>query len=203
MLSSPPAVSDSDDSGRFCMNGRTIALVGLMGSGKTSVGRALARRLGCDFLDCDRELEQRLGVVVATIFDIEGESGFRQRETRLLRDLLLSDKEAPARILATGGGVVLAAENRALLKAHCTVLYLNVAPNHLWRRTRLDRKRPLLQVDNPREVLERLYQERDPLYREVADAVVEGGRGNLQNMVQKTLLKLEPLLAASTDEKTQ
>lgn len=183
------------------MNGRTIALVGLMGSGKTSLGRALARHLACDFIDCDRELEERLGVAVTTIFDIEGESGFRQREARLLHDLLLSANGTAARILATGGGVVLSAENRALLKAHCTVLYLNVTPNHLWRRTRLDRKRPLLQVDNPREVLERLYQERDALYREVADAVVDGGRGNLQKMVQKILAKLA-LLPASADEKT-
>ena len=154
--------------------------VGLMGAGKTTIGREFARRKGLPFIDCDLELEARLGVKVATIFEIEGEAGFRQRESRLLDELTENGRG----VLATGGGVVLAEANRALLKERGIVIYLNVPPRALWERTRHDRARPLLQVRNPRARIEELFRQRDPLYREVADVIVDGGRANPHGMVR-------------------
>lgn len=157
-----------------------VVLVGLMGAGKTTVGREYARRKGMHFVDCDHELEARLGVKVATIFEIEGEAGFRRRESLLLDELTLQT----GLVLATGGGVVLNPENREMLMRRGTVVYLNVPPRILWERTRNDKGRPLLQVPNPRERLESFFRERDPLYREVADIVIDGGRGNPSGMVR-------------------
>lgn len=153
----------------------------MMGAGKTTVGREYARRHGLDFLDCDQELVARTGVSVATIFEIEGEEGFRRRETQLLDELTQRGRL----VLATGGGVVLAAENRAMLASRCLVVYLKVPPRQLWERTRHDRNRPLLQVPNPRGRIEELYRQRDPLYAEIADIVVEGGRGSPGGMVRQ------------------
>jgi shikimate kinase len=167
-----------------------IILVGMMGAGKTTIGREYARRHGYDFLDCDQELEARLGVSVATIFEIEGEAGFRRRESALLEEL--SQREGL--VLATGGGVVMAEENRAMLKAHGIVIYLNVPTKVLWERTRHDKSRPLLQVPNPREKIENLFKLRDPLYREVADIVVDGGRGNPGGMVRQIEQAVEDFL---------
>lgn len=152
-----------------------------MGAGKTTVGREYARRHGLDFLDCDQELVARTGVSVATIFEIEGEEGFRRRETQLLDELTQRGRL----VLATGGGVVLAAANRAMLAGRCLVVYLKVPPRQLWERTRHDRNRPLLQVPNPRGRIEELYRQRDPLYAEIADIVVEGGRGSPGGMVRQ------------------
>lgn len=157
-----------------------LVLVGLMGAGKTTVGREYARRKGMRFVDCDHELEARLGVKVATIFEIEGEDGFRRRESQLLEEL----SHQTGLVLATGGGVVLNPDNRVLLTQRGVVVYLNVPPRILWERTRNDKGRPLLQVPNPRERLETLFRERDPLYREVADIVIDGGRGNPGGMVR-------------------
>lgn len=157
-----------------------IVLIGMMGAGKTTVGREYARRHGLDFLDCDHELVARTGVTVTTIFEIEGEAGFRRRETQLLDELT----QRSGLVLATGGGVVLAAENRAILSSRCLVVYLKVPPRQLWERTRHDRNRPLLQVANPRARIEEFYRERDPLYTEVADIIVEGGRGTPGGMVR-------------------
>src|SRR5688500_11517455 len=117
-----------------------IFLVGLMGAGKTSVGRLLARRLGKTFHDCDHEIERATGVRIPVIFEIEGEAGFRARERRVLAELV----GGPGVVLATGGGAWLAAENRALLKANGRVVYLRASPHALWQRTRHDRNRPLL-----------------------------------------------------------
>lgn len=158
-----------------------IVLVGMMGAGKTTVGREYARRHSLTFLDCDQELVARTGVSVPTIFEIEGEDGFRRRETHLL-DQLTRESDL---VLATGGGVVLNADNRAMLAERTIVVYLNVPPRVLWERTRHDRNRPLLQVPNPRERIESLYRERDPLYREIAHIVVEGGRGSAGGMVRQ------------------
>jgi len=158
-----------------------IVLVGMMGAGKTTVGREYARRHCLRFLDCDQELVARTGVSVPTIFEIEGEDGFRRRETLLL-DQLTRESDL---VLATGGGVVLNADNRAMLAERTIVVYLNVPPRVLWERTRHDRNRPLLQVPNPRERIESLYRERDPLYREIAHIVVEGGRGSSGGMVRQ------------------
>lgn len=158
-----------------------------MGAGKTTVGRELARRIGRTFIDCDQELEQRLGVPVSTVFEIEGEAGFRVRESRLLAELVQRGDV----VLATGGGMVVREENRAQLREHCLVVYLKVTSRVLWDRLRNDRARPLLQVPNPRARMDALFREREPLYREVADVILEGGRGSAAQMA----LRLEGLLA--------
>ena len=143
-----------------------------MGAGKTTVGRQLARRLGRTFYDSDHEIVERTGVPIPTIFEIEGEIGFRRRESQTIAELA----ECREIVLATGGGVVLDPENRRCLRESGWVVYLNVPPLLLYQRTRNDRNRPLLQVDNPLRRLEELYAVRDPLYRETAHFVVEGGQ---------------------------
>ncbi|WP_041642861.1 shikimate kinase [Azoarcus olearius] len=158
-----------------------LILIGMMGAGKTTVGRELAKRRGMRFVDCDHEIVARTGVSIPTIFEIEGEAGFRRREAQTI-DELTREGEL---ILATGGGVVLDPANRALLAQRGIVVYLNVPPHILWERTRHDRNRPLLQVENPRQRIEQLHKERDPLYREVADIIVDGGRGNPGAMVRQ------------------
>lgn len=159
---------------------QNIYLVGLMGAGKTTVGRALAKRLGWRFVDSDHEIEARTGVSIPTIFEIEGESGFRRREVQVLDELT----NLQHIVMATGGGAVLAAENRLRLRENGLVAYLNVPPRQLFERTRNDRNRPLLQVDDPLRRLEELHRQRDPFYREVADLVIEGSHCNAQSVVQ-------------------
>ena len=159
----------------------SIFLVGLMGAGKTSVGKVLARRLGKSFYDCDHEIERATGVKVPLIFDIEGEAGFRARESRTLAELV---RRADI-VLATGGGAVLAAANRKLLAGNGTVVYLRAAADDLWARTRHDKNRPLLKIADPLSRLKELYDERDPLYREVADIVVDTGNQSLVSLAHK------------------
>ena len=149
-----------------------IFLVGMMGAGKTTVGRQLAKRLGKTFRDADREIEERTGVSVAVIFEIEGEAGFRKREAEAIEHLTTLDDI----VLATGGGAVLDPRNRENLRSRGCVIYLHALPPVLWQRTRTDKSRPLLQGGDPRERLETLYGVRDPLYREVADVVIDTGR---------------------------
>lgn len=153
----------------------------MMGAGKTTVGREYARRHRLRFVDCDHEIEARTGVKVPTIFEIEGEAGFRRRESQVIDELT---RECGL-VLATGGGAVLDPSNRAILSQRGIVVYLNVPTQVLWERTRHDRNRPLLQVANPRERIETLYRERDPLYRSVAHIIVDGGRGNPGGMVRQ------------------
>lgn len=143
-----------------------------MGSGKTTLGKRLARECGLDFIDLDREIERRNGVSVATIFEIEGEEGFRQRESQLLAEVVTQD----GLVVATGGGTVLNPLNRSRLFASGSVVYLHATANLLFARTRNDKSRPLLQVANPLAKIRQLVEQRDPLYREVADVVVEAGR---------------------------
>lgn len=162
----------------------------MMGAGKTTVGKELARRRGVRFADCDHEIVARTGVSVPTIFEIEGEAGFRRRETQMMDELT---RESDI-VVATGGGVVMTPENRDLMRERGIVIYLNVPPQVLFERTRHDRNRPLLQVENPRQRIEELYLVRDPLYREVADVIVEGGRGNpgaMVRMIENALQKLK------------
>lgn len=151
-------------------NCRNIYLVGLMGAGKTTVGRQLAKRLGRPFYDSDHEIVARTGVPIPTIFEIEGEDGFRWREAQAILEL----SETPNIVLATGGGVVLNPDNRRRLHDTGWVVYLNVPPAMLYERTRHDRNRPLLQVADPLARLEELHAARDPLYREAAHFVVDG-----------------------------
>jgi shikimate kinase len=148
-----------------------IFLVGLMGAGKTTVGKLLAKSLGKSFYDSDHEIEQRTGVKVPLIFELEGEAGFRKREAQAITELTnLHDV-----ILATGGGAILMPENRQVLSSRGLVIYLRATVDELCHRTRGDRNRPLLQTENPREHLQKLYMQRDPLYLEVADMVVDTG----------------------------
>lgn len=156
-----------------------IFLVGLMGAGKSTVGRILARRLGKRFVDTDHEIEKRNGVMIPVIFEIEGEEGFRRREQEVLTDLA-QEKDL---VLSTGGGIVLKPENREVLRNHGFVVYLNARPELLAERTKHDRTRPLLNVEDPLTRLHELYALRDPLYREVAHAIVETGRGAPQQVV--------------------
>ena len=160
-----------------------IFLVGLMGAGKSTVGRILARRLGKRFVDTDHEIEKRNGVTIPVIFEIEGEDGFRRREQEVLADLA-QEKDL---VLSTGGGIVLKPENREVLRTHGFVVYLNARPELLAERTKHDRTRPLLNVEDPLTRLRELYAVRDPLYREVAHAIVETGRGAPQQVVQAIL----------------
>lgn len=150
---------------------RPIYLVGMMGAGKTTIGRALARRLGWQFVDLDHELESRCGVRVSIIFDIEGEQGFRKRESALLDECT----RRSGIVLATGGGAVLSPQNRQVLRERGVVVYLRASVDELFRRVECDRNRPLLQTDNPRQRLQDLLQQREPLYEEVADVVFDTG----------------------------
>lgn len=148
-----------------------IFLVGMMGAGKTTIGRALARELGWQFIDLDHELEARCGVRVSLIFDIEGEQGFRKRESALLDECT----RRTGIVLATGGGAVLAPENRQHLSERGVVVYLRASADELFRRVERDRNRPLLQTDNPRQRLQELLAQREPLYQEVASVIFDTG----------------------------
>lgn len=163
-----------------------IFLVGPMGAGKTSVGRQLARALALDFVDADHEVERRAGVDIATIFEFEDEPGFRRRERLVIDELTQRD----GIVLATGGGAVLDPANRRALAERGLVVYLDTSVAEQMRRTRRDRGRPLLQSSDRRATLERLYEERDPLYREVADIVVETNGRRRQTTVDRILARL-------------
>ena len=163
-----------------------IYLVGLMGAGKTTIGRSLAKRLGMRFIDTDKEIEARTGVSIPTIFEIEGEEGFRKREAQVIAEMA----QQGALVVATGGGGVLRESNRITMRASGFVIYLNVPPQLLWERTRHDKNRPLLQVDDPKLKLTQLFTARDPLYREVANLVVDGGRMSAQAVLQYLLKEL-------------
>lgn len=151
---------------------RPIVLVGMMGSGKTTVGRRLATRLGREFVDADKEIESRCGVPITTIFELEGEDGFRRRESAVLEAL----SRRPGIVLATGGGAVLLAENRERLHARGFVIFLRTELAELWQRLKRDRVRPLLRTENPRQRIVDLLAAREPLYREVAHLTVTSGR---------------------------
>lgn len=160
-----------------------------MGAGKTTVGRQLARRLTRPFFDSDHEIVERTGVPIPTIFEIEGEEGFRRREAQTIHDLTLDDNI----VLATGGGVIINPENRQRLHDTGWVVYLNVSPVLLYERTRHDRNRPLLHVEDPLAKLEELHSIRDPLYRETAHIVVDGSHLVASGIVQYLLREFNRL----------
>lgn len=170
----------------FAMPG-SIFLVGMMGAGKTSVGRILSRRLNKVFYDSDQVVEERTGVKIPVIFEIEGESGFRHRESVVLDELTALDDI----VLATGGGAVLAPENRDRLRARGTVVYLKASVKDLLNRTRNDKNRPLLQTADPRTRLNELFEVRDPLYRAVAHVTIDTGSQSLAILVSRLHQMLE------------
>lgn len=153
----------------------------MMGAGKTSIGRQLAKRLQRRFVDVDHEIEAQTGVRIPTIFEIEGEAGFREREVQAIAQLTAQ----PGLVLATGGGAVMREENRRHLRDSGVVIYLRVPPQILFERTRHDRNRPLLQVENPLGRIEELYAQRDPLYREVADLVMDSGNCSVATLARR------------------
>lgn len=164
-----------------------IACVGLPGSGKSSVGRQLARRLDLPFFDSDHVLEQRLGCSIREFFERQGEASFRDHEQQLVDELTAG----PACVLSTGGGAVLRAMNRQHLRERTQVVYLHSVPEEVFRRLRHDRNRPLLQVADPLARLRELYSSRDPLYRETAHFVIETGRPSVATLVNMILMQLE------------
>jgi shikimate kinase len=168
-----------------------IFLVGLMGAGKTTIGKLLAKRLKKTFIDCDHELEHRTGVKIPLIFELEGEAGFRDREAALIKELA----QRPGIILATGGGAVLRKENRDALAQNGTVIYLNAKVEDLWLRTQHDKNRPLLQTIDPKGKLSELFAQRDPLYREIADIVITSGQQNVQHAAREVERRLREIQA--------
>ena len=158
-----------------------------MGAGKTTVGRLLARRLKLRFFDSDHEIEERCGVKIPLIFEIEGEDGFRAREEQAIAELAAME----GIVLATGGGAVLSADSRRRLSARGIVIYLNARPEDLYERVRHDRNRPLLAGDEPLARMHELHVHRDPLYRSVADIVLETGEQSVQALARQLLHRLE------------
>ena len=164
-----------------------VFLVGPMGAGKSTIGKYLARHLGLEFVDSDTEIEERTGADIPWIFDVEGEEGFRDREQQVVEELTARDNI----VLATGGGVVLRPENRRVLAARGFVIYLYATVDEQVRRTRRDRRRPLLQKGDPEEVLRRLMSIRDPLYREIADHIIETDGCSPRTVAQRLVRELQ------------
>ena len=177
---------------------RNVFLVGPMGVGKTTIGRLLARELRLTFVDSDQEIEKRAGVEIAWIFDEEGEAGFREREARVLEDIC----QQSGLLIATGGGAVLLEENRRVLKRHGVVVFLDTTVDVQLKRTAKDKKRPLLQNDDRRALLMKMRQERDPVYRGVADLHVNVGDASSRRTVNKIIKLLEQKGVAVRDDQS-
>ena len=169
---------------------KRVVLVGPMGAGKSTIGRMLAKELGYRFLDSDRIIEERCGANIPWIFDVEGESGFRLREIRMIERLSAKQNV----VLATGGGAVLAAENRACLSSRGVVVYLRASIAQQVERTSRDRNRPLLQTDDPESKIRELMAIRDPLYLEVADIIVDTNRRNPKSVSHEISKQLDRMV---------
>lgn len=152
-----------------------------MGAGKTTIGRQLAKRLSIDFYDSDQEIEQRTGVKIALIFEIEGEEGFRKRESQVINELALKGNI----VLSTGGGAVLNSENRQVLQENGYIVYLKSSPEMLAKRTKDDKRRPLLQGENRLEKIRNILNEREPLYASLANKIIDTDNLNINQIVQK------------------
>lgn len=177
---------DNTRASRVCGN---IILIGMMGAGKTTVGKLLAKQLGKTFIDSDEEIQRRTGVTIPHIFDVEGEAGFRLRESGVIQDILRQD----GIVLATGGGAILSPQNRAMMKQNGVVIYLKSNVHDLWQRTRHDHNRPLLQTENPRAKLQELHDQRDPLYAETADLIIPTGKQSVQILLDKLNIGLQEM----------
>ncbi len=160
---------------------KNIILVGLMGAGKSTIGRNIARSLDKEFYDSDRVIEERTGVDIATIFEIEGEQGFRDREEQVIAELCEQDDI----VLATGGGSILREINRKNMSKRGHVVYLRTSAELLYSRIRHDKKRPLMQTNNPLDTLKKLLDDREPYYLEVADTVVMTGKQKVTTLVRR------------------
>ncbi len=160
-----------------------IYLVGLMGAGKTTIGRQLARALSVPFYDSDKAIEERTGVDIPTIFEFEGEEGFRDREQKMIEQLT----QMQGIVLATGGGAILRDENRKLLKENGFIVYLQCSVERILERTRRDTQRPLLKTDNPRDRIESLFEQREPLYLSCADFKIDTGVLQSKDVVSRIL----------------
>ena len=164
-----------------------VYLIGPMGAGKTTIGRALADALGLEFVDSDHEIQRRTGVDIPTIFEFEGEEGFRRREQLTIDELT----QRQGIVLATGGGAVLNADNRRNLSTRGAVVYLYCSPAQQYKRTAKDRKRPLLQTADPKSTLKELMAVRDPLYRQTADFVISTERRSAASVIKEIRQKLK------------
>ena len=163
------------------MQSRTIYLIGPMGAGKSTIGRMLSRELHLPFLDIDQEIEERCGADIPWIFDMEGEQGFRQRETAVLESL----QGLPAQVVATGGGIVTQERNRQLLAVGGFVVFLKASVATQLQRTAKDKRRPLLMRPNREQILTELYQQREPFYRELADVIVATDRDSPHQVIKE------------------
>lgn len=168
-----------------------LILVGPMGAGKTTIGRLLAAELSRDFFDTDHEIQKRCGADIPWIFDVEGEEGFRQRETQMIREL----SARHGAVIATGGGAVLREENRQLLREAGTVIYLCITVEQQLKRTARDRNRPLLQRVDREQVLREMYRQRDPLYRATADIIVRSERRGPRSVARNIVRQVKNLTA--------
>lgn len=166
-----------------------VFLIGPMGAGKTTIGRHLATLVDKRFLDADHEIEKSTGVTIPVIFEIEGEAGFRRRESMVINKLT-QERDI---VLATGGGVVLLEENRQALTQRGTVVYLHADIDTLVERTRRDRNRPLLQTEDPRAKIEELLHQREPIYRQIADVVVDTGQRAPSSVARDIVARLKDL----------
>ncbi|ASP37466.1 shikimate kinase I [Bacterioplanes sanyensis] len=172
------------------MTSRSIFLIGPMGAGKSTIGRLLSAELGLTFFDSDKVIEERCGANIPWIFDVEGEAGFREREQQTIDELT----QRSGVVLATGGGVIMREENRRHLSARGTVVYLRTTVAQQLARTAKDKNRPLLQADNPGQILQDLFSVRDPLYKEVADLIIETDKRNPRWVVQELKKRLKVLV---------
>ena len=166
---------------------QNIFLVGPMGAGKTSIGKRLSKRLKREFMDSDRVLEDRTGVSIATIFELEGEDGFRDRDTKILRELA----ESTDAVIATGGGIVVREINRPILKENGTIVYLQASVDTQLKRTRHDKKRPLLQTNNRRDKLLALAKQRNPIYEDLADIVIHTDNQSISSSLSQIIKQLK------------
>lgn len=173
------------------------ALVGMPGSGKSTIGRQLAHRAGVPFIDLDHRLEQTIGTTIRSFFEAEGEARFRDLESQALADVA---GQAGGMVLSTGGGAVLRPENRETLRQFGNVLYLRASPEEIYRRVKHDRTRPLLQGGNPMDKLRDLYAQRDGLYRETAHYVIETGRPTVHTLVNMIMMQLEMAAGAQGEQ---
>jgi len=168
------------------MKAQNIILIGPMGSGKSTIGNLLAKKLGRDFQDSDHFIESSTGVDISRIFDIEGEIGFRDRESNALKELLGQNNQ----VVATGGGSVLRKENQALLRSRGYIIFMDTTVNQQMQRLRRDKKRPLLQTENPRERLQALFESRRPIYLDLADLAVKTDRKQARRLASEIITQL-------------